>query len=91
MSMESAKLFLARMTNDEEFAAKILVCKDAKQRLQTAREEGFDFTAEDLNRARNELSDADLDMVAGGTGKQYKECNISHEYTVTPICLFDRA
>ena len=91
MSMESAKAFMERMTNDEEFAAKILACKDANQRLLTAQAEGFDFTAEEVNWVRNELSDADLDMVAGGTGKQYKECNISHEYTVTPICLFDRA
>ena len=89
MSMESAKALLARMTTDEEFAAKILACKDAKQRLQTAREEGFDFTAEEVNQIRNELSDTELDMVAGGTGKEYKECNMSHEFTVTPICLFD--
>ena len=89
MSMESAKSFMKRMTNDEEFAAKILACKDANQRLLTAQAEGFDFTAEEVNRVRNELSDAELDMVAGGTGKEYKECNLSHEYTVHPEFVWE--
>ncbi|MDW7674570.1 MAG: Nif11-like leader peptide family natural product precursor [Bacillota bacterium] len=65
MSVESAKQFLERMKTDEEFAKKVMGCKDAEERMAVVAEAGFDFTAEEVNEVGGELSDSDLDAVAG--------------------------
>ena len=67
MSMESAKLFIARMKSDEDFSRQVRDCKDAETRMAFVRQEGFDFTAAEIRQAGEELSDSELDEVAGGT------------------------
>ena len=67
MSMKSAQLFIARIKNDEDFARKVRECRDAEGRMAFVRQEGFDFTAAEIRQVSEELSDSELDEVAGGT------------------------
>ena len=69
MSIESARAFIDRVTTDEEFAKKVHACKDVDDRFAFLKAEGFDFTTEEISTFQNqELTDADLDMIAGGKG-----------------------
>ena len=66
MSIESAKAFLERMKTDEDFAKKVTACKDSDRRMAFIKGEGFDFTVAEISTVKGELSDEDLDLVAGG-------------------------
>lgn len=68
MSLASAEAFMDRMKSDEEFAKKVNGCKDAEARLALARSEGYTFTKEEISQVKSELSDEELDQVAGGSG-----------------------
>lgn len=76
MSMESAKNFLTKMRTDPEFAAKVINCKNKEERTQLVTAEGYDFIGSELNTLLGELSDKELDQVAGGTEEweQYFRC-----------------
>ncbi len=66
MSVESAKKFMDTIANDEDFRSKFETGDEAT-RLQMIREGGYDFTKEEALEASNgELSDEDLEAVAGG-------------------------
>ena len=67
MSIESAKAFLERVKNDEDFRKELEEQASAEERLNIAKAQGFDFTKEEINSLKEELSDDELDMVAGGT------------------------
>lgn len=73
MSIESAKAFIERMKTDEEFAKKVMECKDAEARMVVAKAAGFDFTAEEVRASQGELSEDELQGAAGG-------------YTVIVVC-----
>ncbi|MDD2582922.1 MAG: Nif11-like leader peptide family natural product precursor [Desulfuromonadaceae bacterium] len=66
MSIESAQTFLERMKTDEEFAKNVMACKDAESRKAYVKEAGFDFTPEEALELRGELTDDQLDVIAGG-------------------------
>lgn len=53
MSKESAKQFIARLVDDEEFLARFASTQGGQRRRQ-AEEEGFDFTSEELQQAKTE-------------------------------------
>jgi len=63
--MESAKSFIERMKSDEEFAKKVMECKEPEARMAFVKTEGHDFTAEDIEPERSTLSDEELDSVVG--------------------------
>lgn len=67
MSIESAKAFIDRMKTDENFANKMSECKDVETLLSLVESEGFDFTSAEISLATNELSDEQLDEIAGGS------------------------
>jgi len=68
MSVESAKKFLAKYKADEAFAKSINEAKSVEEKKKVILGAGFDFTQAELNECRGgELSDADLDAVAGGS------------------------
>ncbi len=78
MSIESAKLFNKRIETDEEFAKKVIACKDAQERKTLIHKAGFDFTASELMEAGMVLSDDDLDDIAAGGTKNFKpQMNVS--------------
>ena len=66
MSTASAKDYVKKLKSDKGFAKRINACKDADARLQLAKTEGFDFSKAELMAVKSELSEADLDKVAGG-------------------------
>lgn len=78
MSIESAKAFLDRMKTDEEFAKKVTACKNADTRMAYIKNEGFDFTVAEINTVKDELSDEELDLVAGG-GSSWLGCDSQQE------------
>ncbi len=66
MSMESAKAFIDRMRTDEVFARVVVQCKDQETRMAFAVEQGFDFTSEEVNSLKTQLTDEELNSVGGG-------------------------
>lgn len=72
MSVESAKACLEKLRADADFAAKLEKAGDDAGRVKIIEDAGFDFTKEDFKEAAaemapEELSDKDLEAVAGGS------------------------
>ena len=81
MSMESARAFTARMKTDQDFARQVRECKDAEARMAFVRKAGFDFTTAEIQQAGGELSDSELDKVAGGgAGECERHWNHQHGF-----------
>jgi len=76
--MESAKAYIERMKTDEEFRYKVTACKDAEARIAFVKEAGFDFTTEDMEMERAELSEEDIMAISGGE----KICGILPPYFI---------
>lgn len=70
MSIKSAQLFFERIKTDEDFAEKVENCKDAQARMEFVKAEGFDFTPIEIKSVSEELSDRELDAIAGGDGRR---------------------
>ncbi|HPL53222.1 MAG TPA: Nif11-like leader peptide family natural product precursor [Bacillota bacterium] len=70
MGVESAKAFIAKIKSDEDFKSKLSQLENGQARLDFAKAAGFDFTADDIAKAKEEqgLTDEELDGVAGGCG-----------------------
>ncbi|TLU83849.1 MAG: Nif11-like leader peptide family natural product precursor [Chlorobium sp.] len=66
MSIDQAKAFLKELNINSELKQKLLSCSTAEARMKCARESGFEFTAEEIDNARSELFDDELDTVSGG-------------------------
>ncbi len=65
MSMESAKAFLERMKNDEGFRKECSEKSSPEDRMKFVKESGFDFSKEEFEQVKSELSDEELDLVSG--------------------------
>jgi len=65
MSKENLDQFIQKVTDDEQLQARIGDEIDIDSLIALGTEHGFEFTAEDL-AANVELSDEELDGVAGG-------------------------
>jgi predicted ribosomally synthesized peptide with nif11-like leader len=74
MSEESAKAFIKKMREDRAFNQKIAGIKDQPARQAAVKAAGFDFTAAEFGRARGELTDDELDKVAGGASWAHASC-----------------
>jgi predicted ribosomally synthesized peptide with nif11-like leader len=73
MSNEAAAAFVERLKGDEDFQSRLADAASPAERLAIAREEGFDVSSEDVGAlirtlGIDELSDEDLEKVAGGAG-----------------------
>ena len=66
MSIESAKAFLERIKNDEDFAKIVGELGTTEQRMEYVKGAGFDFTKDEISNLKDELNYSDLDKVAGG-------------------------
>ena len=71
MSIERAKAFLERVKNDEDFRKELEGQASAEERIKFAKAQGFDFTKEEINSLKSELSDEVLAAVAGGCWADY--------------------
>ncbi len=71
MSIEQASEFLGKIKSDEALFSKMVELDGASERRALAKEMGFSFSKEDMlsaiDEASDELSDAELDFIAGGS------------------------
>jgi predicted ribosomally synthesized peptide with nif11-like leader len=73
VTTEAATAFAERLKSDEAFQAKLAGAADRAERLALVRAEGFEVSADDANAVKQalgieELSDDDLEKIAGGVG-----------------------
>jgi predicted ribosomally synthesized peptide with nif11-like leader len=66
MSLKSAQEFVEKAKNDPEFYKKAVSFKTKNERSEWAKSLGYDFTKEELDKTSSELSDEELELVAGG-------------------------
>ena len=64
MSTERAKLFVKKMMEEKAFAEKVEKLSNKEERAAFIKQEGFDFTKEELTDAASELNAVD---VVGGS------------------------
>ena len=60
MSTESAKMFAKKMMEDKEFAATMQKLSNGEDRAAFVRQEGFEFSKEELIDAASELNAVDV-------------------------------
>ena len=73
MSKEQLKAFLEKVKADTSLNEKLKAASDADGVVAIAKEAGFKISAEDLKNAQSELSEEELEGVAGGeTWKDYE-------------------
>ena len=66
MSEEQLKAFLEKVKADTSLQEKLKAAADANTVAAIAKEAGFSISADDINKAQSELSDEELEGVAGG-------------------------
>ena len=66
MSEEQLKAFIAKAKDDQSIQEKLKEAKTADAVVSIAKEEGFSISVDDLKNAQSELSDEELEGVAGG-------------------------
>ena len=68
MSDEQLKAFLEKVKGDTNLQEKLKAAADANAVASIAKEAGYMIYADDINKAQSELSDEELEGVAGGWG-----------------------
>ncbi len=66
MSEEQLKAFLEKVKGDTSLQEKLKAAADSDAVVSIAKESGFSISADDLTKAQSELSDQELEGVAGG-------------------------
>ncbi len=74
MSKDAAISFAERLKTDDAFQARLSGAADSSERLAILQAEGFDLSKDDVAAVKQalgieELSDEDLERVAGGAGE----------------------
>ena len=67
MSEEQLKSFLEKVKGDNSLQEKLKGAADADAVVAIAKAAGFSLSADDLKNAQSELSDEEVEGVAGGT------------------------
>ena len=68
MSEDQLKAFLEKVKGDTSLKEKLKAASDADAVVAIAKEAGFSISADGLKNAQSELSDEELEGVAGGAG-----------------------
>ena len=68
MSEEQLKAFLEKVKGDTSLQEKLKAAVDANAVSAIAKEAGFSISADAITKSRSEISEKDLEGVAGGTG-----------------------
>ncbi len=66
MSEEQLKAFLQKVKDDSSLQEKLKAAADANAVAAIAKEAGFSISADNLTKAQSELSEDELEGVAGG-------------------------
>ena len=85
MSEEQLKAFLEKVKGDTSLEEKLKAAADANAVLAIAKEAGFSISADDLTQAQSELSDQELEGVAGGLGLCTKKAKARGWYWLTDL------
>ena len=76
MSEEQLKAFLEKVKGDTSLQEQLKTAADANAVVEIAKEAGFTISADDLTKAVSEISDEELEGVAGGTIMKCTGCLI---------------
>ena len=68
MSEEQLKAFLEKVKADTSLQEQLKAAADTDAVLAIAKDAGFSISADDLKNAQSEISEEELEGVAGGTG-----------------------
>ena len=71
MSLEQLKAFLSKVKGDSSLQEKLKAAADSDAVLAIAKEAGFSISADDLKNAQSEVSEEELEGVAGGGDKSW--------------------
>ena len=66
MSEEQLKAFIEKVKGDTSLQEKLKAAADSDAVLAIAKEAGFSISADDINKAQSEISEEELEDVAGG-------------------------
>ena len=66
MSEEQLKAFIAKVQEDSSLQEQLKAASDADAVVAIAKEAGFSISADGLKNAQSEISDEELESVAGG-------------------------
>ena len=86
MSEEQLKAFLEKVQVDTSLQEKLKAAANADAVTAIAKEAGFSISADDLKNAQSELSDEELEGVAGEGTYSNWERNCHWETRRGPIC-----
>ena len=70
MSEEQLKAFLEKVKVDTSLQVKLKAAADANAVTAIAKDAGFSISADDLKKAQSEVSEEELEGVAGGSSAQ---------------------
>lgn len=68
LGLDAAKKFLEKMKTDSEFVKAYLTCKEPKEIEDFLKKEGFDCSLDEIKELSAELTDDELQSIAGGHG-----------------------
>ena len=74
MSEEQLKAFLEKVKADTSLQEKLKAAADSDAVLAIAKDAGFIISAEDLKNATPELSEEELEGVAGALPESFQDC-----------------
>ena len=66
MSVEQLKAFVAKVQSDTSLQEKLKAAADSDAVVSIAKESGFSISADDLTKAQSEITEEELEGVAGG-------------------------
>ena len=66
MSEEQLKAFIAKVQADTSLQEQLKAAADSDAVLAIAKEAGFSISSDDLSKAQSEISEEELENVAGG-------------------------
>ena len=69
MSEEQLKAFIAKAKDDHSIQEKLKAASDADAVAAIAKEAGFNVSADLITKAQSEISNEELENVAGGRGR----------------------
>ena len=76
MSEEQLKAFLEKVKGDTSLQEKLKAAANADAVTAIANEAGFSISADDLTKAQSELSEEELEGVAGGNWAKWAGCGL---------------